>query len=59
MINIGDEITINTTIIGITAGGNPIIKLNSGNRFLIKESDINAIHPYREINKEDMREDME
>ena len=55
IINVGDEVTVNAVVVGITAGGNPVIKLKSGNRFLIKESDINTIRPKVIVGEEDMR----
>lgn len=51
----GDIITVNAVIIAVTDGGNPIIRLNSGIKFLIKESDINTICPKIEVPKEDKR----
>ena len=52
---IGDIVTLNATIIGITSSKNPIVKLDSGIKFLIRESDINSIRPKPEGSKEDMR----
>ena len=54
-MNIGDIVTINATIVGITAGQNPIIQVDSGVRMLIRESDINTIHPYQPIPETDER----
>ena len=54
-MEIGDIVTINATIIHITASGNPVIQIGSGNKFLIKESDINTICPKMEIPTEDKR----
>lgn len=51
----GDEITINATIIELTASGNPIVRIPSGGKFLIKPSDINTIHPYQPIPEVDER----
>ena len=51
----GDEVTINATIIELTASGNPIVKIPSGGRFLIKSTDVNTIHPFKTNPKEDMR----
>lgn len=55
IFSVGDEVTINATVIHVTASGNPIVKLKGGYKFLIKPSDINTIHPFSEIPKEDMR----
>ena len=55
-INIGDDVTINATVVAITTAGNPVIKLQSGNRFLIKESDINTVRPQVIVGEADMRE---
>ena len=52
---INDIVTINATIVGITASNNYIIQIGSGNRFLIKFSDINTIHPYQPIPETDAR----
>ena len=52
---IGDEVIISAKIVGITVNHNPIIKTNSGVRFLIKESDIKSIRPYIETSTEDLR----
>lgn len=54
-LNVGDEVTINAQIINITANGNPVIKLKSGIKFLIKPSDIVTICPYLERSDVDMR----
>lgn len=54
-VKAGDEITINATIVELTASGNPIIKIPSGGKFLIKASDVNTIHPHKSNPKEDMR----
>lgn len=51
----GDEITINATIVELTASGNPIVKIPSGGKFLIKASDVNTIHPFKSNPEEDMR----
>ena len=54
-MSIGDIVTVNATIVGITVGNNPIIQVDSGVRMLIKESDINTIHPYQPIPETDER----
>ena len=54
-LKIGDDVTINATIVGVTPNNNPIIKLESGIKFLVKETDINTICPKSEPPKEDMR----
>lgn len=54
-LKIGDDVTINATIVGITPNNNPIIKLGSGIKFLVKETDINTIYPKPEPPKVDMR----
>ena len=51
----GDIVTLNATVIGISANKNPIIKLDSGMKFLVKETDINTICPKIEIPEKDMR----
>ena len=50
-----DEVTINATVIELTASGNPIVRISSGGKFLIKPSDINTIHPYQQIPEVDER----
>lgn len=51
----GDIVTLNAVVVGITEGKNPIIKLKSGVRFLVKETDINTICPKIEKPERDMR----
>ena len=53
--NISDEITVNAKVVDITQAGNLIIKIPSGNKFLIKKSDVNTVHPIQEISDIDMR----
>ena len=36
----GDTVSIEATIVELTASGNPIIKVPSGGRFLIKDTDV-------------------
>ena len=55
MMHVGDIVTVNATIVGVTAGNNPIIQLDSGVRILVKESDINTMHPYQPIPETDER----
>lgn len=55
MIHIGDEVTINAVVVDVTASGNAIVKLNKGGRVVISPDEINTIHPYQEISKEDKR----
>lgn len=54
-MRIGDEVTVCGKVIAFTDSNNPIIELKSGMRFLIKPSDIKAIHPYKEPSREDQR----
>lgn len=36
----GDTVSIEATIVELTASGNPIIKVPSGGKFLIKDTDV-------------------
>ena len=54
-MNVGDEVTLNAVVVHITEGGNPVIKINSGYKFLVKDSDINTVRPQIEIPDADMR----
>lgn len=54
-VNVGDEVTLNAIVVAVSESGNPIIKINSGYKFLIRETDINTIYPKPEPPKEDMR----
>lgn len=44
-MNIGDEVTVNAKVIGLSESGNPIIQFSSGVRVLVKKEDINTIRP--------------
>lgn len=55
MIHIGDEVTINAVVVDVTASGNVVVKLNKGGRVIVSPEEINTIHPYQEISKEDKR----
>ena len=55
MIHIGDEVTINAVVVDVTASGNVMVKLNKGGRVIVSPEEINTIHPYQEISKEDKR----
>lgn len=52
---VGDIATLNAVVVGVTEGGNPIVKFNSGVRLLVKDSDITSVHPYDEPPKQDKR----
>ena len=54
-IHIGDEVTINAVVVDVTASGNVMVKLNKGGRVIVSPEEINTIHPYQEISKEDKR----
>ena len=54
-VNVGDEVTLNAIVIAVSESGNPIIKINSGYKFLVKDSDINTVRPRIEIPDTDMR----
>ena len=54
-VNVGDEVTLNAIVVAVSESGNPIIKINSGYRFLVRETDINTICPKIEIPEKDMR----
>ena len=54
-IHIGDEVTINAVVVDVTASGNVMVKLNKGGRVMVSPEEINTIHPYQEISKEDKR----
>ena len=53
--HIGDDVTLNARVIGVTLSGNPIVKFPSGTRVLVKESDIVAIRPQVVVSTEDHR----
>jgi len=42
-INIGDDVTINAVVIGVTESGNAIIKFKKGDKTLITPNEINTI----------------
>lgn len=42
-MNIGDEVTVNAKVIGLSESGNPIIQFSSGVRVLVKKEDINTV----------------
>lgn len=44
-MNIGDEVTVNAKVIGLSESGNPIIQFSSGVRVLVKKEDINTVIP--------------
>lgn len=48
-MNVGDEVTLNAVVVHVTASGNPVVKLNSGYKFLVRQSDINTERPKIEI----------
>jgi hypothetical protein len=54
-MNIGDEVTVCGTIIGITPSGNPFIKIGSSGRVLIKAEDVKTICPKINPPEKDMR----
>lgn len=54
-IKIGDEIGVVGTVIAVTDSGNPIIKLKSGIKTLVKYSDVKTHTPKIEKPKKDMR----
>lgn len=55
MIHIGDEVTVNAVVVDVTASGNVIVQLKKGGKVVVNPSEINTIHPYQEISKEDKR----
>lgn len=55
-MNVGDDVTINGTVIHVTASGNPIVKLNSGYKFLVRQSDVNTERPKIEIPEKETKE---
>ena len=54
-VHVGDEVSLNAKVITVSVSGNPIVEFKSGVRVLVRESDLNTIHPYKEPSKEDMR----
>ena len=54
-LKVGDEVTINGTIVEITSSGNAVVKLDKGTRVLINPAEINTVHPYKKPSKEDKR----
>jgi len=51
-VHIGEEVSLNAKVITISASGNPVIEFKSGIRVLVRESDLNEAHPYKEPVKE-------
>lgn len=45
-VHVGDEVSLNAKVITISASGNPVVEFKSGVRVLVRESDLNTIHPY-------------
>jgi preprotein translocase subunit YajC len=54
-LKVGDEVTVNGTIVEITPSGNAVVKLTKGTRVLINPAEVNTIHPYKKPSKEDKR----
>ena len=55
-MNVGDEVTINGTVVYVTESGNPIVKLNSGYKFLVRQCDINTERPKIETPEKETKE---
>lgn len=54
-VHVGDDVSLNAKVITVSVSGNPIVEFKSGVRVLVRESDLNTIHPYKEPSKEDVR----
>lgn len=55
-MQVGDDVTINGTVVFVTASGNPVVKLNSGYKFLVRQSDINTERPKIEITEKETKQ---
>lgn len=55
-MNVGDDVTINGTVVFVTASGNLVVKLNSGHKFLVRQSDINTERPKIEIPEKETKQ---
>ena len=54
-VHVGDEVSLNARVITVSVSGNPVVEFKSGVRVLVKESDLNTIHPYRTPPEKDER----
>ena len=54
-MNIGDDITINATIIDKTGSGNLVVKLKRGGKVLISPDEVNTVRPKIETGGQDHR----
>lgn len=54
-LKVGDEVTVNGTIVEISPSGNAVVKLAKGTRVLVSPAEINTVHPYKKPSKEDKR----
>lgn len=54
-VHIGDDVSLNAKVVTVSVSGNPVIEFKSGVRVLVRESDLNTIHPYTPIPEVDER----
>lgn len=54
-LKIGDDVSLNAKVIGLSESHNPILQFKSGIKVLVRITDINTWHPQRIEDGEDHR----